>query len=57
MEYSKIILSKETQMAIVKYKYNGHSVYFHLAANEKDLSQGDWKDKEKVQVETMDDLL
>ena len=33
------------------------SVYFNLAANEKDLSQGNWKDKEKVQIETLDEVL
>ena len=48
MKYSNVIVSKETQMAVIKYKYNGHSVYFHLAANEKDLSQSNWKDQEKV---------
>ena len=32
-------------------------MYFHLAANEKELSQGDWKDKEKVQIETLDDVI
>ncbi|MFR7619958.1 MAG: hypothetical protein ACLUYY_04345 [Blautia sp.] len=33
------------------------SVYFNLAANEKDLSQGEWKDTEKVQIETLDNTL
>ena len=57
MKYSNVIVSKETQMAVIKYKYNGHSVYFHLAANEKDLSQSNWKDQEKVEVETLDNLV
>ena len=41
-------------MASIEYQYNGHSVYLHLSANENDLSQGEWKDREKVQVETLD---
>ena len=57
MEYSKFIIFEETQMAIIQYQYKEHSIYFHLAANEKDLSQGNWKDKEKVQIETLDDTL
>lgn len=57
MKYSNVIVSKETQMAVIKYKYNGHSVYFHLAVNEKDLSQSNWKDQEKVEVETLDNLV
>lgn len=57
MKYSNVIVSKETQMAVIKYKYNGHSVYFHLAANEKDSSQSNWKDQEKVEVETLDNLV
>lgn len=57
MKYSNVIVSKETQMAVIKYKYNGHSVYFHLAANEKDLFQSNWKDQEKVEVETLDNLV
>ena len=40
-------------MAVIKYKYNENIVYFQLSANEKDLSQGNWKDREKVQVETL----
>ena len=44
-------------MAVIKYKYNGHSVYFHLLGNEKDLSQGSWKDKEKVQIKTLDEVI
>lgn len=57
MEYSKFIIFEETQMAIIQYQYKEHSIYFYLAANEKDLSQGNWKDKEKVQIETLDDTL
>ena len=36
---------------------NDNFVYFHLAANEKDLSQGEWKDREQVKVETLDETL
>lgn len=57
MEYSKFLIIPEAQMAIIKYKYNGHSVYFHLLGNGKDLSQGNWKDREKVQIETLDNIL
>lgn len=57
MEYKRVIILEATQMAVIKYQYNGHSVYFHLAANENDLSQGNWKDKEKVKVETLDKTL
>ena len=55
MKYSNAVVSKETQMAVLKYKYNGYSVYFHLAANEKDLSQGSWKDRQQIKVETLDE--
>lgn len=55
MKYSNAVVSKETQMAVIKYKYNGYSVYFHLAANEKDLSQGSWKDSQQIKVETLDE--
>ena len=55
MKYSNAVVSKETQMAVIKYKYNGYSVYFHLAANEKDLSQGSWKDRQQIKVETLDE--
>ena len=55
MEYDNIIILDATQIAIIRYQYNGQYVYFHLAANEKDLSQGNWKDREKVQVETLDE--
>ena len=54
MKYDKVQILEEAQMAIIRYQYNDHFVYFHLAANEKELSQGDWKDKEKVQIETID---
>ena len=57
MEYSKFFIIPEAQMAVIKYKYNENSVYFHLMGNEKDLSQGNWKDKEKVQIETLDEVL
>ena len=39
MEYDNIIILDATQIAIIRYQYNGQYVYFHLAANEKDLSQ------------------
>lgn len=55
MKYSNAVVSKETQMAVLKYKYNGYSVYFHLAANEKDLSQRSWKDRQQIKVETLDE--
>ena len=32
-------------------------MYFQVAANEKDLSQANWKDREKVQIETLDNTL
>ena len=57
MEYNQATILDATQMAIIKYQYNNQFVYFHLAANEKDLSQGNWKDREKVQVETLDDVI
>ncbi len=57
MEYSKFMIFEETQMAVIQYQYDEHSIYLHLAANEKDLSQGNWKDKEKVQIETLDETL
>ena len=57
MEYEQVTILDATQMAIIKYQYNNQFVYFHLAANEKNLSQGNWKDREKVQVETLDDVL
>lgn len=57
MEYSGSSILQEIQMAIIKYRYNEHIVYFQLSANEKDLSQGNWKDREKVEVETLDDTV
>lgn len=55
MEYKGFYVLEEVQTAVIKYQYNEHLVYFQLSANEKDLSQGNWTDKEKVQVETLDD--
>ena len=40
MKYNQATILDATQMAIIKYQYNNQFVYFHLAANEKDLSQG-----------------
>lgn len=57
MEYSESSILQEIQVAIIKYRYNEHIVYFQLSANEKDLSQGNWKDREKVEVETLDDTV
>ena len=57
MEYSGSSILQEIQVAIIKYRYNEHIVYFQLSANEKDLSQGNWKDREKVQVETLDEII
>ena len=57
MKYSQFMIFEEMEMAVIQYQYGEHSIYFHLAANEKDLSQGNWKDKEKVQVETLDDVI
>lgn len=57
MEYKDFFIVQEAQMAVIKYKYNENFVYFHLLGNEKDLSQGNWKDREKVQIETLDDVL
>lgn len=57
MEYSSVIVSKAAQIAIIEYQYKDTSVYFNLAANEKDLPQGEWKDTEKVQIETLDNTL
>lgn len=55
MKYNKFMMFEETQMAVIKYEYNGYSIYFHLAANEKDLSQGNWKDRQQIKVETLDE--
>lgn len=57
MEFDKATISDVTQMAVIRYRYNDNFVYFHLAANEKDLSQGEWKDREQVKVETLDETL
>ena len=57
MRYDRTIISEEAQMAVIRYQYKDSFVYFHLAANENELSQGDWKDKEKVQVETLDEVI
>ena len=57
MEYSKYMVFEDTQIAWIEYQYNEHIVYFQLAANENDLSQGSWKDKEKVQVDTLDEAI
>lgn len=57
MEYKDFFIVPEAQMAVIKYKYNENFVCFHLLGNEKDLSQGNWKDREKVQIETLDDVL
>ena len=57
MEYSKVVIISEIQMASIEYIYNGNIVYLRVSANEKDLSQGSWKDKEKVQIETIDDVI
>lgn len=55
MQYDNVIVSEVTQMAIIRYQYNNHFVYFHLAANEKDLSQGSCKDRKQIKVETLDE--
>lgn len=55
MQYDNVIVSEVTQMAIIRYQYNNHFVYFYLAANEKDLSQGSWKDRKQIKVETLDE--
>lgn len=55
MQYDNVIVSEVIQMAIIRYQYNNHFVYFHLAANEKDLSQGSWKDRKQIKVETLDE--
>lgn len=50
MEYDDITILDATQMAVIRYQYHNQFVYLHLAANEKDLSEGNWKDREKVKV-------
>lgn len=57
MEYDDITILDATQMAVIRYQYHNQFVYLHLAANEKDLSEGNWKDREKVKVETLDDVI
>ena len=57
MKYDKTQILEEAQMAVIRYQYKDHFVYFHLTANERELSQSDWKDKENVQVETLDDVI
>lgn len=57
MEYDDITILDATQMAVIIYQYHNQFVYLHLAANEKDLSEGNWKDREKVKVETLDDVI
>ena len=57
MEYSKTYISKETKLAIIQYHYQEKEIYFRLSANENDLSQSDWQDSEKIQVQTIDNVL
>lgn len=57
MEYDDITILDATQMAVIRYQYHNQFVYLHLAANEKDLSEGNWKDREKVKVETLGDVI
>ena len=57
MEYDDITILDATQMAVIRYQYHNQFVYLHLAANEKDLSEGNWKDREKVKLETLDDVI
>ena len=57
MKYNKFMVFEETQIAWIEYQYKDYIIYFQLAANEKDLSQGNWKDKEKVQIETIDEVI
>lgn len=57
MEYDDITILDATQRAVIRYQYHNQFVYLHLAANEKDLSEGNWKDREKVKVETLDDVI
>lgn len=57
MVYSGVEIIPTIQMAIIEYEYNGQHIYFHLAANDKDLSQGNWKDRSEIQVEMLDDII
>ena len=55
MAYSNVEIIPAIQMAIIEYEYNGQHIYFHLAANDKDLSQGNWKDRKQIKVEILDE--
>ena len=57
MKYNNFVIIQETQIALIEYQYNENIIYFQLAANEKDLSYGAWKDTEKIKVETLDDVI
>lgn len=57
MKYNNFIIIQETQIALIEYQYDENIIYFQLAANEKDLSYGAWKDTEKIKVETLDDVI
>lgn len=57
MKYNDFVMITEAQIAWLEYDYNGHIIYLQFAANEKDLSQGSWKDKEKVQIKTFDEVI
>lgn len=47
MKYDKVQILEEAQMAIIRYQYNDHFVYFHLAANEKNYHKVIGKIKKK----------
>lgn len=57
MKYNNFVIIQETQIALIEYQYNENIIYFQLAANEKDLSYGAWKDTKKIKVETLDDVI
>lgn len=57
MKYNDFVMITEAQIAWLEYDYNGHIICLQFAANEKDLSQGSWKDKEKVQIKTLDEVI
>ena len=57
MKYNDFVMITEAQIAWLEYDYNGHIIYLQFSANEKDLSQGSWKDKEKVQIKTLDEVI
>ena len=44
MKYKDFCVMQEVQIGVIKYQYKEHFVYFQVAANEKDLSQANWKD-------------